>query len=119
MPLEIGQPIPLGGTVYSVGVSARSSAGRLLATGTVVVDTADSDGSDPIRAARQAAQAMVDADPSLLMRVTVTPAGTHHVTTADGKPVPWNGDGFLDPPDDKEPVGPKRILSPDSPETGQ
>ncbi len=117
MALEAGQPMLLAGGVYSVGVSARSNAGRLLATGTVDVQPDDSD--DPVAAARQAALAMVDADPSLLTRVTVTPNGPRHVTTADGTPVPWNGDGFLDPPDEKEPAGPRRILSPDSPETGQ
>lgn len=125
MAIKVGEPILLGESrdIFSVGVSAVSAAGKLLATGTLTVEVTDDDGVDDATLRRQAqaqARTMVADDPGLLTTVRVTASGTQHLMRGDGSPVPWDGDGFLDAPDDddKGTIEPKRILNPDSPQAG-
>lgn len=127
MGIKVGAPRLLGESreIFSVPVDVVSGSGQLLADGAVVVDvSADDDGSFDDAGlqglAKQKALAMVKDDPGLLTAVKAGPGGNHHVTRDDGSPAPWNGDGFLDPPDgENHGVEPRRILSPDSPQTGQ
>jgi hypothetical protein len=125
MGIEIGNPVNNGfGSIYEVPAVRRSSAGRITASAIIIVDIGDveTDGMDIAalkRAAKQKALAMIDEDPSLLAPETFAPGGTHHPDRDDGDTPPWDGDGFLDAPDDDGPPDePKRILSPDSPLTG-
>ncbi len=132
MVIKVGDPEYLGfqpdeggdtGDIYRVGASRESTSGRLLATGNVIVVVLNDQGYDEAtmkNLARQKAVAAITENPDLLTPVVVGPPGTHHVGRADTGSPNWDGDGFLDPPDDGAKTDePSRILSPDSPQTGQ
>lgn len=132
MGLEIGDPVNTGFFgIYEVPAVRRSAAGRLTATGKVLVNVGEDaaaygvvlDGSEDEatikKYAKQIAGAMINENPALLTPVDIVPNGPHHVKRDDEKSPPWDGDGYPDTKDDDTPEDePSRILSPDSGQTG-
>lgn len=132
MTIEVGEPEYLGfqppeggesGEIYSVGAVRRSSSGKLVATGKVIVVVPNDQGYDDAtmkEMAKQRAIHMISENPDLLTAIAPVHSGRSNVKRDDGDTPVHDGDGFLDPPDDDDnPDEPRRILNPDSPQTGQ
>jgi hypothetical protein len=132
MSLVIGDPVSTGFYgIYEVPAVRRSASGRLTASGKVLVNVVESaatygivlDGSEDDatikKYAKQIAWSMINDDPDLLPRFPIVPNGPGHLERDDEKSPPWDGDGYPDTKDDDTPEDePKRILSPDSGQTG-
>jgi hypothetical protein len=132
MGLEIGDPVSTGVYgIYEVPGVKRSAAGRLTASGKVLVNVGEDaatygivlDGSEDEatikKYAQQIARSMINENPGLLTPIDIVPNGPGHIKRDDEKSPPWDGDGYPDTKDDDTPEDePSRILSPDSGQTG-
>lgn len=118
MAREVGNPIPVGGDVFKVGVSDRSPSGRLTATGTIEVTVPDAAFLDETTLRKQAkalALQMVAENPDLLTRVRVNDEVKRDTPQHEGDQTPWS-DGTSKHLTEEGAEESSGILSPD---TGQ
>lgn len=94
MGIEVGSPVDLGNGSYRVGASRHSSSGKIVATGSIVVNIASYFGeeTDPAKQAYALASAAFFGNPNLLEKIPPVQAPKKRETIKavdkDGNPLP-------------------------------